>query len=230
MLAASVAAVILIAIAFLLGSPTEENVTSATVSDGPSPADDTTPRSTDTSAPTTSPPSPSRSASSGALPPTLPPAASQPTPHVTQKAPVPESAGTDTATRSGVGASATPTGRALMVAASGKCLSSGDGAEGTQLFQATCDGSAAQRWLTGAGGTLRSAGKCMTVAGGASEDRTEIQLTGCNGYAYQRFHLAGTRLMADQSQKCVDIFGGASGTGAVLWECNGRDNQTWTLR
>ncbi|MFI1356429.1 protein kinase [Streptomyces sp. NPDC020898] len=229
-LAASVAAVILMATAFLLGSPTEENVTSATVSDSPSPADDTTPRSTDTSAPAASLPSPSRSASSDALSPTLPPAASQPASDVTQEAPVPESAGTDTATRSEAGASATPVGRALLVAASGKCLSSGDGAEGTQLFQATCDGSAAQRWLTGAGGTLRSAGKCMTVAGGASEDRTEIQLTGCSGYAYQQFHLAGTQLMADQSQKCVDIFGGASGTGAVLWECNGRDNQTWTLR
>ncbi|MFD6307368.1 ricin-type beta-trefoil lectin domain protein [Streptomyces sp. NPDC060223] len=116
-----------------------------------------------------------------------------------------------------------------MVAASAKCLSSGAGTEGIQLVQATCDGSAAQQWQTGSDGTLRSSGKCMTVAGGSSEDRTEIQLTGCSGGASQQFHLSGTKLLADQSQKCVDIFGGESGTGAVLWECNGRDNQTWTM-
>ncbi|MFC4463260.1 protein kinase [Streptomyces xiangluensis] len=228
-LAASVATVILIAIALLISTPMEENVTSATASDGPSPADDTTSRSTDTSASATSPPDSSQSASSGVTSPT-PPTSSQPTSEATQEEPEPESAGKETSTKSGSGAPAAPVGRALVVAASGKCLSSGDGTEGTQLFQATCDGSAAQRWLTGSGGTLRSSGKCMTVAGGATDDRTEIQLVGCNGNADQQFHLAGVQLIADQSQKCVDIFGGASGTGAVLWECNGRDNQTWTLR
>jgi len=67
------------------------------------------------------------------------------------------------------------------------------------------------------------------VAGGATDDRTEIQLAGCDGRGSQRFRLDGTELLAEQSQKCVDIFGGASGTVAVLWECNGRDNQIWTL-
>jgi len=117
-----------------------------------------------------------------------------------------------------------------VVPATEKCLSSGAGTEGIQLIQATCDDSAGQHWQTGANKTFRSSGKCMTVAGGATDDRTEIQLSGCNGNGSQRFHLAGTQLMADQSQKCVDIFGGSSGTGAVLWECNGRDNQTWTLQ
>ncbi|WP_306942191.1 ricin-type beta-trefoil lectin domain protein [Streptomyces phaeochromogenes] len=88
----------------------------------------------------------------------------------------------------------------------------------------------ARRWQTRSGGNLRSSGKCMTVAGGAIDDRTEIQLSGCNGNGSQRFHLAGTQPMADQSRKCVDVFGGSSGTGAVLWECDGRDNQIWTLR
>nr|WP_239134813.1 serine/threonine protein kinase [Streptomyces sp. SID12488] len=134
----------------------------------------------------------------------------------------------DTPTRSESDSSTSRTGHALVVAASGKCLSSGDGTEGTQLFQAACDGSTAQRWLTGSG-TIRSAGKCMTVAGGATDDRTAIQLADCDGRGSQRFSLSGTELLAGQSQKCVDIFGGASGTAAVLWECNGRDNQTWTL-
>jgi hypothetical protein len=70
----------------------------------------------------------------------------------------------------------------------------------------------------------------MTVAGGASADRTEIQLTGCSGDASQRFHFSGTELLADQSQKCVTVFGGTSGTVVVLWECNNWDNQTWKVR
>ncbi|HEY8985863.1 MAG TPA: RICIN domain-containing protein, partial [Streptomyces sp.] len=122
---------------------------------------------------------------------------------------------------------ATPQGHALKVASSGQCLSSGPGTDGTQLFQSPCDGSPAQLWQFTAG-TARSAGKCMTVAGGSTEDRTEIQLTSCTDSPSQRFQLSGTRLLATSSQKCVDIFGGASGKGAVLWECNGRDNQMWT--
>jgi hypothetical protein len=70
----------------------------------------------------------------------------------------------------------------------------------------------------------------MTVDGGATDDRTAIQLVGCDGRASQQFHLDGTELKSGPSQKCVDIFGGKDGTVAVLWECNGRDNQIWTLQ
>ncbi|SES48142.1 Serine/threonine protein kinase [Streptomyces sp. yr375] len=210
--AAAVATALLVAVAALIAVPLEQNGTSATASDGahPAAASTTPPTDTDPSASATSPADPAPSARADA---TLPPSTA------VQEDSEPKS-----------GATVPPVGGALVVAASGKCLSGGGGTEGLQLFQATCDGSAAQRWETGSGGTLRSSGKCMTVAGGATADRTEIRLTGCDGGTDQRFHLAGTRLMADQSQKCVDIFGGASGTGAVLWECNGRDNQTWTLR
>ncbi|QQM46101.1 serine/threonine protein kinase [Streptomyces liliifuscus] len=225
-LAAAVATALLIAVAVLITMPTEKNSISATASDGPLPAGDPTRQSTDTSA--TSSPVASRSASAGATSPK--PTPSKSPSNAVQEDSKPESEGKDTSEESGSDTSVAPAGRALVVAASGKCLSSGAGTEGLQLIQAACDGSAAQRWQTGSGGTLRSSGKCMTVAGGATDDRTEIQLSGCNGNGSQRFHLAGTQLMANQSRKCVDIFGGASGTGAVLWECNGRDNQIWTLR
>lgn len=227
-LAAAVATALLIAVAVLITMPTEKNSISATASDGPLPADSPTPWSTDTSASATSSPDASHSASAGATSPK--PTPSKSPSNAVQEDSKPESEGKDTSEEGGSDTSVAPAGRALVVAASGKCLSSGAGTEGLQLIQAACDGSAAQRWQTGSGGTLRSSGKCMTVAGGATDDRTEIQLSGCNGNGSQRFHLAGTQLMADQSRKCVDIFGGASGTGAVLWECNGRDNQIWTLR
>ncbi len=228
-IAAAVAAAALTTIAWLVTPTPEKSGTSAPASDGPLPAGDTTPQSTDTSAPATSPPLTSRPASSGVTSPTALTPSRSPSKDP-QGSPQPEPGGENTSTESGSDTSVPPAGRALVVAASGKCLSSGDGTEGMQLFQATCDGSAAQQWQTGSDGTMRSSGKCMTVAGGATADRTEIRLAGCDGNAGQRFHLSGTKLMADQSQKCVDIFGGASGTGAVLWECNGRDNQVWAFR
>ncbi|MET7690873.1 protein kinase [Streptomyces sp. NPDC005483] len=233
-LGTAVTAAVLIAISLLVTQTVEKGGTSAPASDRTTAAgDQTAPRTPATSPSPSSPasvtPSPSGSPSTGATsPPTGAPSASR---SATDAAGVGTGAdpGTgDTSTKSGSGSTAAPTGHALVVAASGKCLSRGNGAEGTQLFQATCDGSAQQRWRIGSG-IIRSAGKCMTVAGGATDDRTAIQLAGCDGSGSQRFRLDGTELLAAQSQKCVDIFGGASGTVAVLWECNGRDNQTWTL-
>ncbi|MCW2870221.1 ricin-type beta-trefoil lectin domain protein, partial [Actinacidiphila oryziradicis] len=157
-----------------------------------------------------------------------PAAALQPTPSHAETATA--KAKTGAGTSGGSATPAAPAAHALVVAASGECLSRGAGTEGIQLFQDTCNGSADQQWKIASGETIRSSGKCMTVAGGATDDRTEIQLSGCDGSASQQFHLDGTELLADQSQKCVDIFGGASGTVAVLMGCNGRDNQTWTLR
>ncbi|MFF0082297.1 protein kinase [Streptomyces canus] len=174
-------------------------------------------------------PSPSDSPSSGASSPST--ATLSPSESATEAAGVGTGAdaGTKaTPTKGRSDATVAPTGRALVVAASGMCLSRGNGSEGVQLYQDTCDGSAAQRWQLGSG-VVQSSGKCMTVAGGGTADRTAIQLAGCDGSGSQRFRLDGTELLAEQSQKCVDIFGGASGTVAVLWECNGRDNQTWTL-
>ncbi|MCX5236592.1 serine/threonine protein kinase [Streptomyces prunicolor] len=232
-LAAAVATALLITIAVLLTNlPTGKSSASvsATASDGPLPADNPTQRSTDTSAPTVSSPKASRSASSGAKSPT-PHTSSKATSATVQEGSEPESGGDAGSEDSGSGATVDPAvGHALVVPATQKCLSGGAGTEGIQLVHVACDGSAAQRWQTGSGGTFRSLGKCMTVAGGASDDRTEIQLSACSGDSSQRFHFSGTELVADQSQKCVTVFGGTSGTVVVLWECNAWDNQTWTLQ
>jgi serine/threonine protein kinase len=162
-----------------------------------------------------------------------------PTPHASSQASTPKAGQEDAPTEagdespttdSGSGSSVVPAVHALVVPATEKCLSGGAATEGIQLVQAVCDDSAGQQWRIGTDGTFRSSGKCMTVAGGASADRTEIQLTGCSGDASQRFHFSGTELLADQSQKCVTVFGGTSGTVVVLWECNNWDNQTWKVR
>ncbi|MFD4556500.1 protein kinase [Streptomyces sp. NPDC058469] len=233
-LAAAVATALLITIAVLLTTlPTgksSSNSTSVTASDGTLPADDPTQQARDTSAPTTSSPKASHSASSGAKSPT-PHASSQPTSTTVQEESESGSGGNAGSEESGSGATVDPVvGHALVVPATQKCLSGGAGTEGIQLVHVTCDGSAAQHWQTGSGDTFRSLGKCMTVAGGASDDRTEIQLSACSGDSSQQFHFSGTELVADQSRKCVTVFGGTSGTVVVLWECNGWDNQTWTLQ
>ena len=226
-LGTAITAAVLIAVSLLVtqtvekdaGAPASEVTTAA--------GDKTAPQSPGASPSVT--PSPSDSPSSGATSPKT--GARTPSASATEAAGVDTGADTGTKatpTRSQSGAAVAPTGRALVVAASGMCLSRGNGSEGVQLYQDTCDGSAAQRWQLGSG-VVRSSGKCMTVAGGATADRTAIQLAGCDGSGSQRFRLDGAELLAEQSQKCVDIFGGSSGTVAVLWECNGRDNQTWTL-
>ncbi|KND38347.1 serine/threonine protein kinase [Streptomyces acidiscabies] len=190
----------------------------------PLPGGGTTPAPSSSPAPSS--PSPTVSSSDSPTPSRAPSATPSPSTTGGQQDSAPENKATAPAPSVGSPSPSTP-GRTLVVAASGKCLSSGAGTEGLQLFQSACDGSASQRWQF-TEGTARAAGKCMTVAGGSSEDRTEIQLSTCTGSASQRFRLTGTQLVAAESAKCVDIFGGASGTGAVLWECNGRDNQTWT--
>ncbi|MDQ1048183.1 serine/threonine protein kinase [Streptomyces sp. V4I2] len=228
-LGTAAAAVVLIAVPLLVTLTPDKGSTSTAASDRTPVADDrTVPGIPGTStSPTPSPVSSLSGSPSSAATPRAP--ASSPSPSELAAEDTEASPGSeDTPTKSGSGSPAATTGRALVVAASQKCLSRGDGTEGIQLFQDTCDGSAAQQWQLGSG-TVRSSGKCMTVAGGATADRTAIQLAGCDGGGSQRFRLDGTELVAEQSQKCVDIFGGASGTDAVLWECNGRDNQIWTL-
>ncbi|BCL29536.1 protein kinase [Streptomyces aurantiacus] len=218
-LAAAVAMATLVTIALLVHTTTtEKNTSSATTSQY---AD--APTSSSVSSPTSS-------TSSGAPSPTADAPSKKPTPKAGQEDSATEPGDESPSTKSGSGSSVAPTGEALVVAGSGKCLSRGDGTEGIQLIQAACDDSAAQQWLIRSDGNIRSSGKCMTVAGGATADRTEIQLTKCSGDASQRFHLSGGQLLADQSRKCVTIFGGSSGTVVVLWECNNWDNQTWTRR
>jgi serine/threonine protein kinase len=237
-LGAVVATAVLITIASLVDTTTEKNHSGAGVSAGPLPAEATTtsrspdmPTASSLSSPSSSTGSGvSSSPSAGVMSPTARTPSRESTPKAGQADPGTEPGDESPATNSGPGSSVVPAGRALVVPATEKCLSGGAGTEGIQLVQATCDDSAGQRWQSGSGGTLRASGKCMTVAGGATDDRTEIQLTGCSGDASQRFHFSGTELLADQSQKCVTIFGGTSGTMVVLWECNGWDNQTWTFR
>lgn len=120
--------------------------------------------------------------------------------------------------------STTRSGGALSVEASGKCLT-GAGS-GAQLVASVCNGSVSQSWSPEPDGSLRQGGLCATLTG--TEDRTPVVLAACDRSSVQRISFSGTTLRSESTGKCLDLFGGASGTQIVLWECNGRDNQHWS--
>ena len=122
------------------------------------------------------------------------------------------------------GDSAPGSGRALAVEASGHCLT-GAGS-GSELVVAACTGATSQSWNIGSDTALQQGDLCATITGTA--DRAPVVLTPCDQSAAQRFSLSGKSLQSASSGKCLDLFGGASGTQVVLWECNGRDNQRWS--
>ncbi|MGW0931094.1 ricin-type beta-trefoil lectin domain protein [Streptomyces sp. NPDC002644] len=124
-------------------------------------------------------------------------------------------------------------GDTLVSKASGKCLSAGSGADGTQLTLQTCNGSAGQRWTFRSDGTIRAQGRCMDVAWGAQENGTVIQVADCSGNPAQQFRLnAVGDLVAGIAGKCVDILENrtADGSPAHLWSCFGAPNQKWSRR
>lgn len=134
---------------------------------------------------------------------------------------------TDSAAKPGGGEPGGPTtgpGGALAVEASGKCLT-GAGS-GSPLVASVCDGSAGQSWSPASDGSLRQGGLCAALTG--TEDRTPVVLATCDQSSAQRISFSGTTLVSAPTGKCLDLFGGASGTQIVLWECNGRDNQHWS--
>ncbi|WP_328902956.1 MULTISPECIES: ThuA domain-containing protein [unclassified Streptomyces] len=105
-------------------------------------------------------------------------------------------------------------------------------ANGTAVQLYDCNGSGAQRWTTGADGTLRALGKCLDVAAAGTANGAKVQLYDCNGSGAQVWqHRSTGELLNPASGKCLDATGpsSANGTRLQLWTCYGSDNQLWTL-
>ncbi|MFJ6436126.1 PQQ-dependent sugar dehydrogenase [Streptomyces sp. NPDC091416] len=116
----------------------------------------------------------------------------------------------------------------------GKCVDVAGGAvaDGTQIQLYACNQTAAQRWVVGTDGTLRSLGKCMDVSGGGTANGTKVQLYGCNGSGAQKWTPgADGTLRNPQSGKCLDAEGVSSAdrTRLHLWTCGTGANQKWVL-
>ncbi|SHL39958.1 chitinase [Actinacidiphila paucisporea] len=115
-----------------------------------------------------------------------------------------------------------------------KCvdIASAGTANGTAVQLYDCNGTTAQNWTVGAGGTLQALGKCMDVAAAGTANGTVVQIYDCNGTGSQVWQKGtGNTLMNPQSGKCLDATGpsSANGTRLQIWTCAGGTNQQWTL-
>ena len=116
----------------------------------------------------------------------------------------------------------------------GKCVdvAGASSANGTAVQLYDCNGTGAQSWTAGDGGTLQALGKCMDVTAAGTANGTKVQLYDCNGTGSQVWQPgAGGALVNPQSGKCLDATGpsSANGTRLQIWSCTGAANQSWTL-
>ncbi|MFI6025394.1 ThuA domain-containing protein [Amycolatopsis magusensis] len=120
-------------------------------------------------------------------------------------------------------------GAGPIVGAGGKCadVSGGNPADGTKVQLWSCTGGTNQQW-TREGGTWRTLGKCLSVAG--STDGSPVQLSACNGGGAQNWAAQSDGTLRSGG-KCLDANGGstADGTQLIIWTCHGGTNQRWTL-
>jgi chitinase len=116
----------------------------------------------------------------------------------------------------------------------GKCVdvAGASAANGAAVQLYDCNGTGAQNWTAGSGGTLQALGKCMDVSAAGTADGTKVQLYDCNGTGSQVWQKGtGNTLVNPQSGKCLDATGpsSANGTRLQIWTCAGGTNQQWTL-
>jgi hypothetical protein len=140
------------------------------------------------------------------------------------------SSGSSGSSGSGVRAESVASGQSVVGYASGRCIdvTGGSSSGGTPLQIWDCSGASWQKWSF-VNGTIRSMGKCMTVAG-SSSNGTPIQISGCNGGAAQRFKLNDAHdIVHSGTSECVDVKDQKTGNGTrlQLWKCSGTSNQKW---
>ena len=131
----------------------------------------------------------------------------------------------------GVAQAASGTGQ--ITGYQGLCLD--DRAASTALFNPiqvyTCNGTNAQQWTVGGGGTLQVLGMCLDVAGAGTANGTKVDLYTCNNTGAQVWQQGSNgSLVNPNSGKCLDDTGwGGSGTQVQIWSCSGNANQAWNL-
>ncbi|MGW4520242.1 ricin-type beta-trefoil lectin domain protein [Amycolatopsis sp. NPDC004378] len=116
----------------------------------------------------------------------------------------------------------------------GKCMdvAGANSANGTAVQLYDCNGSGAQQWTVGTGGTIRALGKCLDVTGQSTADGAQLQLWDCGGTANQRWAATAAKdIVGSGSNKCVDATGNSSanGTRLQIWTCTGAANQKWNV-
>ncbi|HVK21251.1 MAG TPA: family 20 glycosylhydrolase [Actinokineospora sp.] len=128
----------------------------------------------------------------------------------------------------------------------GKCLdnSNNNVTDGNPIVLWTCNvgGSNSQNWTRPGDGTMRVAGKCLTIVGSSSTaglqanttargTQLEIRTCGVHGGQYWDVLANGT-LVNPQSKLCLDVPGSnsANGTRPIVWTCGtNQANQRWVV-
>ncbi|WP_405914851.1 ricin-type beta-trefoil lectin domain protein [Streptomyces sp. NBC_00728] len=122
----------------------------------------------------------------------------------------------------------------LVSHSSKRCIDvvGGKAAAGAQLVISTCSrNTPSQHWVFASDGSLRALGMCVQLAGGSTDDGTDLELAPCDGGSEQKFTLnSGNDLVNGLADKCTDVRdnGTADGTRLQLWSCAGTDNQKWS--
>ncbi|MGH3715322.1 MAG: ricin-type beta-trefoil lectin domain protein [Micromonosporaceae bacterium] len=114
--------------------------------------------------------------------------------------------------------------------ASGRCadIPGSTTTDGTQLILWDCHTGANQTWTSGADGTLRSLGKCLTAS--SSADNAAITISTCTGSTGQQWTYNAATQELRIHGKCLDARNGATANNTllILWPCHGGTNQKWT--
>jgi trehalose/maltose hydrolase-like predicted phosphorylase len=126
-----------------------------------------------------------------------------------------------------------PGAQGEVVGYQGMCLDDRDTLtkDGNPVQVSGCSGAAAQQWTVESDGTLQALGKCLDVGGGATTNGSTVDLFTCNNTGAQDWvPQPNGELVNPQSGKCLDdpAFG-PSGTGLIIYDCNGGANQYWRL-
>jgi ricin-type beta-trefoil lectin protein/glycosyl hydrolase group 75 (putative chitosanase) len=75
------------------------------------------------------------------------------------------------------------------------------------------------------------AGKCVDIAGAATNNGAAVQLYTCNGTGAQQWTLSGSTLVNPSSGRCLDVASGATTNGAPvqIYDCNSTSAQKWSF-
>ena len=138
------------------------------------------------------------------------------------------STGTGTGSGTGGGTVAGST----IVGPGGKCVDvAGDdtGGDGAAVQLWDCQPQARDQHWTHDGTTLRTLGRCLDIAAGATTNRTKLQLHDCTGNPAQQWIPHGNGLQNPASGRCLDSPAGATtnGTRLQIYDCNNTPAQTF---
>ncbi|MFR9725960.1 ricin-type beta-trefoil lectin domain protein [Streptomyces sp. MS19] len=120
-----------------------------------------------------------------------------------------------------------------IIGLAGKCAEVPGSAAGTGSRIGDCSNSANQQWMVASDGTLRIAGKCLALSGGAITDGTRAVLAACapsDTRQHWRIERTAGDIVNVAADMCLDVANANASNGTPLqiaW-CSGNPAQKWS--